>query len=420
MNLRSLYNKYFGNKPSNIQGSTDFKLLNDFVPTFYNYQGNLYDSAIVRSCIHTIASHAAKLKPKHFYKKIKKEGSDSFDKLLTLRPNEYMSSYDFIYKTVSQLYSSNNAFIYIRADEAGEITGLYPINYNQIKLIETNGEMYAQFLFKTGIQVCIPYSQLIHIRRHFNEKDMFGEDALQPLRPTLNVLTTIDQGIINAIKSSAFIRGILKFASIQSPEVLKKTKDDFVADYLNINNNNGIAALDSKAEFKELNLDPKMADDKQTAIARDNVYRYFNVSEKIIKSEYKEDDYNAFYNSIIEPIAIQFSQEFTFKMFTPTEISYGNEILFSADRMLFASMATRKDLIRDLRPLGVLSQNDSREILEMSKLSDESADKYIVSLNYVDATKANQYQGVGNDDTKPTDNKDNADNADGNENENDN
>ena len=57
MNLRSLYNKYFGNKPSNIQGSTDFKLLNDFVPTFYNYQGNLYDSAIVRSCIHTIASH---------------------------------------------------------------------------------------------------------------------------------------------------------------------------------------------------------------------------------------------------------------------------------------------------------------------------------------------------------------------------
>jgi len=405
MEIRSLFSKIFGNKPVTIQGSTDFKLLNDFIPYFYNYSGNIYDIAVIRSCIHTVASHAAKLKPKHFYKKDKLVGSESYDRLLSLRPNEYMSSYDFIYKTVSQLYSSNNAFIYKRVDIAGEVTGLYPINFSQIKLIESDGEMYAQFLFKTGIQVCIPYSQLIHIRRHYNKNDMFGEDASQPLQPTLNVLNTIDQGVINAIKSSAFIRGILKFATIQSSETLKKTKDEFVADYLNINNNNGIAALDSKAEFKELNLKPQMADDKQTALFRDNVYRYFNVSEKIIKSEYDEDDYNAFYSSVIEPIAIQLSQEFTSKMFSATEISYGNEIVFSADRMMFANMATKKDLIKDLMGLGLFSVNESREILEMSRIEEDFADKHIISLNYVEASKANEYQGVNNkDENKTTDN----------------
>jgi len=315
------------------------------------------------------------------------------------------------------LYSSNNAFIYIRIDDTGAISGLYPINYNQIKLIDVDGEMFAQFLFRTGIQVCIPYSQLIHIRRHYNNNDMFGDDAMQPLQPTLDVLTTIDQGVINAIKSSAFVRGLLKFKTIQADSVIKKTKDEFVTDYLNINNNNGIAALDTKADFIPLSLDPKMADDKQTALFRDNIYRYFNVSEKIIKSEYNEDDYNAFYNSVIEPIAIQFSLEFTSKMFTPTEISYGNEIQFSADRMMFANLQTKKDAIKDLMALGIFSINESREILELSKLDEDYADKHIVSLNYVDASKANQYQGVGNDD-KPTDNKD--DNSNGDENKNDN
>ena len=417
--IRSLFGNMFGNKPTNIQGSTDFRLLNDFIPYFYNYTGNMYDFAVVRSCIHTVACHAAKLKPKHFYKKNKKDGSDSFNNLLSLRPNEYMNTYDFIYKTVSQLYSSNNAFIYIRIDDTGEITGLYPVNYNQIKLIDVNGVMFAQFLFRTGIQVCIPYSQLIHIRRHYNNHDMFGDDAMQPLQPTLNVLTTINQGIINAIKSSACIRGLLKFKTIQTDTVIKKTKDEFVTDYLSINNNNGIAALDAKADFIPLTLDPKMADDKQTALFRDDIYRYFNVSEKIIKSEYNEDDYNAFYNSVIEPIAIQMSLEFTSKMFSPTEISYGNEIQFSADRMTFANMATKINLIKELMGLGLFSVNESREILEMSKLTDDFADKHITSLNYVDASKANEYQGVGNDD-KPTDNTDNADSANGDANKNDN
>ncbi len=138
--------------------------------------------------------------------------------------------------------------------------------------------------------------------------------------------------------------GIIKYSALQPDNKLKLSADEFISKYLDINNNNGIAAIDNRAEFQELqNFKPQMADDKQTELFRSNVYRYYNVSEKIIKSEYNEDEFNAFYSSALEPIAIQFSQEFSAKMFTPTELSYGNEIRFSADRMMFASLKNKKD-----------------------------------------------------------------------------
>lgn len=404
---RSLFNVVFGNAPTTIQGATDFKLLNSFIPYFYNFKGNIYDDAVIRTCIHTIANHASKLNAKHLYKGARKTGSDSFDRLLK-RPNKHMGMSTFIYKVVSQLLVSNNAFVYVRRNAKLDVIGLYPVNFNQIKLVEKDSILYAQFLFNAGIQVTIPYSDLIHIRRHFIDNDMFGEDAVKPLKPTLDVLTTISQGIVNAIKSSAFIRGIIKFATLQPDKTLKKSVDEFIAQYLDINNNNGLAAIDNRAEFIPLNLEPKMADDKQTSLFRDNVYRYYNVSEKIIKSEYNESEFSAFYSSVLEPIAIQFSEEFSEKTFSDTELSFGNEIRFSADRMMFATLKDKKDMIKDLRGLGIVNANESREILEMSPISEEWAEEYIVSLNYVQAPKANKYQGVDNNDGQ----NDNADSTD--------
>ncbi len=396
MELRSLFNKVFGsNKPANIEGSTDFKLLSNFIPSFYNFSGELYDSATVRSCIHAIASNAAKLKPTHIFKDSKLTGVNSYERLLSLRPNEYMSSYDYIYRVVSQLYASNNAFVYIRTVK-GLITGLYPINYSLVKLKEYQGVLYAQFEFQHTYKVCIPYVELIHIRRHFNRNDMFGEDAFTPLYPTLQTLTTTDQGIINAIKSSAFIRGLLKYTQMLSPKDLKAAKDAFIADYLSINNESGVAALDVKADYIPLDSRPQMATAGQMQLTRDNVYRYFNISEKIVTSNYNEDEYNAFYSSVLEPIAIQLSLEHTYKIFTPKELSFGNKVVFSAERMTFANNQTKSNIINTLMTLGVISLNEAREIMELPKLTEDWASKHIISLNYVQADKANQYQGVDN------------------------
>lgn len=392
MELRNMINRVFGGVRSPVT-VTSYKMLNDFAPTFTAWSGDLYDSDIVRACVHAIASNAGKLKAKHIrtVSGAIVPTSSKIEKLLSVRPNRYMNAYDFIYKLVSQLYSHNNAFAYIHY-ERGEIEGIYPVGFSSIEMVEHLGEMYCRFTFGTGFQMTVPYSDLIHLRRHYNRHDIYGDDPRKPFKPTLDLISTINQGLANAIKSSARLRGLLKTTATMRPEDLKAYRDQFVADYMGISNDGGVGALDAKADFVAANdkFSPLMADAEQMAFVRNSAYLHFGVNEKIILATYDENDWNAFYESVLEPIAIQLSLEFTTKLFTGREQGHGNEIIFEANRLQYASAKTKIELVKQLAPLGLLKINEGREIFNLAPV--EGGEKRIVSLNYVDADKANQYQ----------------------------
>ena len=391
MEFRNMFKTVFGNKepPANV---TQFRFLNDFSPTFSSFNGNVYDNDIVRTCIDAIAKNAAKLKPKHIRRANGQiaEVSDDLEWLLQVRPNPYMSAYDFLYKVVSQLYTNNNSFVYIQTDQFGKVTGLYPLAFSSIEFVEYENELYCRFYFLSGFRMTVPYTDLIHLRRHFNNDDIFGESNQLPFKPTLSLIQTVNEGIINAIKSSARLRGFLKFTQTLRPEDLKAQRDKFVADYLSINNDGGIGAVDAKADFTPVTMDGKMVDDKQMTVIRDNAYRYFGVSENIIKADYTENQWNAFYESVLEPIAIQLSLEFTEKCFSAREKGFGNGIIFEANRLQYASNTTKISLLQYLMPMGVFSVNDALEIFNMPPVED--GDRRIFSLNYVNAKLADAYQ----------------------------
>ena len=82
------------------------------------------------------------------------------------------------------------------------------------------------------------------------------------------------------------------------------------------------------------------------------------------------------------------------------EKGHGNEIVFEANRLQYASASTKYKMIKDLMPLGILSVNEAREILNMAAIED--GDKRQISLNYVDANKQNQYQ-LGEQEVKNVD-----------------
>ena len=357
------------------------RLINDYQATFTEYNGEIYDSEIVRTCIDAIARNTAKLKMQHI-------GSAKFNSFLLYSPNLYMSNYDFIYKSISKLYTQNNVFIEIETDFNGKPINFIPIDYKQAKF--SNNRQFVYFTLEDGSKMTCEYSKLIHLRRHYNNKAMYGSSNYEPLDATIQAHIASNDGIINAVKSSARLRGLLKFTQTLRPEDLKKQREEFTKDYLGPDNDGGVAVLDAKADFQELKSEFKTIDDKQMSTIRENIYRYFGVSENIIKSSYTEDEYNSFYSSVIEPIAIQMSEEFTRKIFTEKEISCGNKIIFSAERLTFANNSTKANLINTLLPLGVLSINEARTILELSPIDD--GDRHLVSLNYVDLSKANEYQ----------------------------
>jgi HK97 family phage portal protein len=400
---RSLKEMIFG-APKIQDQATALKILSGYSPFFSPYRGNSYQSDVVRSAVDAIARNGAKLMAKHIVKN--DAGITEINKniayMLQTQPNPLMNAFAFFYKLITTLQLENNAFVYPQKDTVtGRIVAFWPIQPTVMELKESKGEIIASFYFGSGDSATVFYDELIHLRKFYYKNDIYGEDN-QALIPTLELIDTTNKGIINAIKSSAFLRGIIKFTGLSIGDDQKKIRDNFVKDYFGVDNNGGIAALDNKAEFTELKNSPTITDADQMAYIKTTVYNYFGINEKIISSSYTEADWVAFYESVLEPIAVQMSLEFTSKIFTAREQGVGNQIVFESNRLQYADSKTKSMLIKNLLQLGVLTINEARDILNMAPV--EGGEKRIITLNVADANKIDQYQGV--DDTPVNPNSD--------------
>jgi phage portal protein BeeE len=145
-------------------------------------------------------------------------------------------------------------------------------------------------------------------------------------------------------------------------------------------------------EYTPITGAPVDIDPEQLKAVQGQIYAYLNISSKIVAGLYSEDEFAAFYESVIEPLALQMSLEFTRKVFTPRERAFGREIIFGGERLEFASAKTRISLLRELLPYGLLTINEGRKLLSLPEVSD--GDKRLQSLNYVNAAKADIYQEI--------------------------
>ncbi|RIN62970.1 phage portal protein, partial [Staphylococcus simulans] len=93
---------------------------------------------------------------------------------------------------------------------------------------------------------------------------------------------------------------------------------------------------------------------------------------------------------VIEPFAIQLSSELTDKIFTEREQAFSNCIIFESSKLQYASNQSKSNMIKELLPLGLLTINEARDLMNLSSVED--GDERIQSLNYIEKTLAKNYQ----------------------------
>ena len=391
---RSLFEMIFGKnkQPTDQRPGEMLKLLNGFTPHFTDPSANAFEYSAARTAVDAIARNGAKLKPKHI-RRINGQlinVNSPLDYVLAVRPNPHMDAYSFYYKLLSQLQYKNNAFAFWETDKAGNVTAIYPIDFSRLELLEHNKQIYVQFHFLGGDKLTLPYSEVIHLRRFFYSHEIYGDTSSDALQKILDMIHTTDEGIINAIKSSAYLRGLLSFNTMLNDNDMRKSREKFVNEFLDMTKKGGIAAIDSRATFTDLKAEPKMINHEQMALIESKVYKYFNVSEPIVNSNYNEEQWNSFYESVLEPLAIQLSLEFTSKLFSGGQKKFGNEIIFESNRLQYASNKTKIEVVQMLMDRGMMSINQGLEVFNLPPI--DGGDKFVMSLNFVDKDIANQYQ----------------------------
>lgn len=401
---RSLYQMIFGPKNNSPNGYSQLKMLSGYTPVFGQFGTDAYNSDDVRSAADAFARNAAKLHAKHIRRAPSPDGSnpqvtfidDGLQYLLGTQPNPFMDAYTFFYKVATQYLVQNNAFIYVRRDDAGNPLLFWPLNGGTTEWLEYQGQVFARFMFMGGEQVTVPYTDLIHLRRFFYKDDMFGETNMSAMAPTLELINTQNQGIINAIKSSAFIRGVLKFTQILKKEDRDQRKNDFMSSYLDPSNNNGVGVTDGSCEYQSINSEPQTTNAAQMKLISDKVNKYFGVSDEIIKNTYNSAQWNAFYSSMLEPFAVQLALQFTSKVFTDRQQGFGNEIIFEANRLQYASNAEKVQVATLLTNIGAATLDDVREIFNLPTFGGDLGSRLIQSLNFAKQEIADITQSGGN------------------------
>lgn len=367
--------KIFNRSPTRVR----YEVVQDKGNGYYQWGGELYKSDILRSCIQPHVSAIGKLTPVH----VKAEGDEAdyfyIDKVLR-EPNPYMAGCMLQEKLAAQLTLNRNAFAYINRDGNGYPIELYPLPVMSAEAIYDRGyNLYLRFVLRNGRMVTYPYRDVIHLRRDFYENDIFGTSAQEALTPLMELVGTSDKGLMDAIKNGAIIRWLVKWNQTIRPEDLKKQAENFAEMYLSTETNGtGVAATDAKAEVQQIKPNDYVPNVLQTDRTERRIYSFFGVNQNIVQNSYTEDEWNAFYEAQIEPVAKQMSDEFTRKLFTPRERQAGHRITFGANSLQYASMSTKLNLLQ-MVDRGAMTPNEWREVLNMAPI--EGGDKPIRRLD---------------------------------------
>lgn len=332
---------------------------------FYAWDGKLYHSDIVRSCIRPKVKAVGKLVAKHIREDAGgiKTNPEPYMRFLLEEPNPYMTGQVLQEKIAAQLQLNNNAFVLIIRNSEGLPVELYPIPATSIEAIYSEaGELFLRCFMKNGKMFTFPYREIIHLRQDFNSNDLFGDSPGKALAPLMEIVNTTDQGIIHAVKNSAIIRWLLKFNTNLNKEDIKAKTQEFADAFLSIDNTTTAAAVDNKMEAVQVQPQSYVPNAVQMDKTTQRIYSFFGTNEKIVQSRYSEDEWNAYYEAEIEPLAVQMAGEYSRKLFNRRERSFGNAIMFEASNLQYASMSTKLNLYQVV-DRGAMTPNEWRKIL---------------------------------------------------------
>lgn len=361
------------------------QMITGYTPSFTTYTGGLYEMDLIVSAIDTFARHVSKANPK-----IKGKAYKELEKQWQVRMNDTMTTQQFLYRLATIFKCENNAFLLPIYDQYHFITGLYPISASGAQIVTVNGVLMLKYKLNQK-EYAIPYVEVGHMKNHQYKNEFFGEGN-SSIYPTMQLMDTQNQGIIEGIKQSASIRFIGQLSGVMPEKDVDKTRKEF-ANNLNVENNGGIALYDKRMDnVKQIESKPFIVDSEQAEFVRTNIYNYFGVNEDVMQNKFTEDTWGSYYEGSLEPFLIQLSQVVTSMLFTSKELAFNNYVIFESTRLQHANTATKLNLITQLFDRGFLNHDQGLEILNLPPLPDGKGQKYYIRLEYADVDNLGKVQ----------------------------
>lgn len=297
---------------------------------------------VLNNIYKAIASEFAKVDLKHVKYRNGQltECDDSLDYLVSERPNEYQSKFDYMFTMAYQYCANGQAFAFIQRDATGRVASFMPINSadylmgNTYYQVDDSGWLYIKLKDKKGRIVPVRYDNIIHLRANPNNI-FYGEagSVLDNNAPIVRLFDTTLAKLLEELNQAGTIYGVVELgqasegwsnAALASEEA-KRKKQQEITERIRKSKGN-ILVLDAGEKWTSLNRPFDTTSTEQVSEYQKYLYEFNQVSQKVVNGTATFEEMEVFFNQRIVPILEQYVMECNYKVFTQSARSKGNRI----------------------------------------------------------------------------------------------
>ncbi|MDW4303864.1 phage portal protein [Staphylococcus saprophyticus] len=331
------------------------------------------------SAITKLSNSMASL-PLKLYENYKVVNND-VSELLTVSPNNSMSSFDFINQIETCRNEKGNAYVLIERDVFAQPEKLYLINPDVVQMaIENNSkELFYMIHAATGNELVVHNTDMLHFKHIVASNMVQGVSPIDVLKNTMDFDNALREfNLAEMQKPESFI---LKYGTNVSKEKREDVLSDFKSFY---EENGGILFQEPGVEIDPL---PKkyVSEDMVASenLTRERVANVFRLPAVFLNAKggtnfTKNEELNRFYlQHTLLPIIKQYEEEFNRKLLTKNDRQKGQYFKFNVKSLLRADSATQAEVYFKAVRSGYYGINEIREWEDLPPV--EGGDKPMIS-----------------------------------------
>ncbi len=306
------------------------------------------------------------------------------NRLLTRKPNDFMTTYTFLDVLMNNLLLEGNTYFYIERDSTARPIGLIPIKTQHVKVINHEGQIFYDV---KDYDLAIRKEDMLHFfNLSFNGYE--GTSVIGSQKTTIGTSIASNDTANSYLGNSSQIGGIIKHPGKLSKEAVARlrtswsqsTSGSFVA--------GKTAILEEGMTFEQSKIN---ANDYQLLETRrfqiEEIARIFKVPLSLIGHLEKAANYSSiealsidFVRFTLQPYLVLIEQELNRKLFRENELD-NYFVRLDSKGLLRGDSAARATYYREMSAIGVLSINEIRRMEDLNRIGDEG-DTHYYPLNF--------------------------------------
>jgi HK97 family phage portal protein len=325
--------------------------------------------------------------------------SHALHRLLTRRPNGYMTPQEFLENMMLNLVLHGNCYATIFRNSRGEPVSLNPVSAQQTTpVVLDDGSIVYEIQTEQGISI-VAFENMVHIKLFGN-----GVVGLSPLaygRVSMGLAVSAEEYSANFFINGGKPSGTLTLDRVLSPQQRAQIQANFRSLVEGSENSHRMMLLEAGMKYDAIQMNPndlQMIETRRFQV--EDIARFFGVPSFLINDTASTTSWGSgieqmmrgFYSLTLKPYLNRWEQGLERKLLTTVERKK-YEIEFDFDDLLRGDSQGRADYISKMVQNGILTRNEAREKEKLKKIT--GADALTAQSNLMPLDKLGQVKPTG-------------------------